>query len=77
MRDCARCFHGVSLVRALTTVAVAAALALYLHVLADALTSMLAIGALVTGKFMGWSRMDPVGACPGFERDGGYEHASP
>jgi cation diffusion facilitator family transporter len=32
----------------------------YLHVLADALTSVLAIGALVTGKFMGWVWMDPA-----------------
>jgi len=34
--------------------------AAYLHVLADALTSVLAIGALVTGKFLGWMWMDPV-----------------
>lgn len=32
----------------------------YLHVLADALTSVLAIGALLTGKFLGWAWMDPV-----------------
>jgi cation diffusion facilitator family transporter len=32
----------------------------YLHVLADALTSVLAILALVAGKFLGWSWMDAV-----------------
>jgi cation diffusion facilitator family transporter len=32
----------------------------YFHVLADALTSVLAIGALVTGKLLGWTWMDPV-----------------
>jgi cation diffusion facilitator family transporter len=32
----------------------------YLHVLADALTSVLAIGALTTGKFFGWGWMDPL-----------------
>ena len=32
----------------------------YLHVLADALTSVLAIGALLTGKYLGWGWMDPV-----------------
>ena len=34
--------------------------AAYLHVLADALTSILAIVALVAGKFRGWDFMDPV-----------------
>src|SRR5690606_30886696 len=34
--------------------------AAYLHVLADALTSVLAIGALITGKYLGWMWMDPV-----------------
>ena len=34
--------------------------AAYLHVVADALTSILAIVALVTGKFLGWSVLDPV-----------------
>jgi len=34
--------------------------AAYLHVLADALTSLLAIVALGTGKFLGWMWMDPV-----------------
>jgi cation diffusion facilitator family transporter len=34
--------------------------AAYLHVLADAFTSVLAIGALVTGKFFGWHWLDPV-----------------
>jgi cation diffusion facilitator family transporter len=33
--------------------------AAYLHVLADALTSVLAIAALITGKFFGWAWMDP------------------
>jgi cation diffusion facilitator family transporter len=34
--------------------------AAYLHVLADALTSVLAIVALVTGRSLGWTWMDPV-----------------
>jgi len=34
--------------------------AAYLHVLADALTSLLAITALVSGKFLGWNWLDPV-----------------
>jgi cation diffusion facilitator family transporter len=34
--------------------------AAYLHVLADALTSILAIAALVLGKYLGWSWLDPV-----------------
>ncbi len=34
--------------------------AAYLHVLADALTSLLAIIALLTGKFFGWIWMDPL-----------------
>jgi cation diffusion facilitator family transporter len=34
--------------------------AAYLHVLADALTSVLAIAALLTGKTLGWTFMDPV-----------------
>lgn len=34
--------------------------AAYLHVLADALTSVTAIAALVTGKFLGWLWLDPV-----------------
>ena len=32
----------------------------YLHVLADALTSVLAIVALCSGKYLGWNWMDPV-----------------
>ncbi len=32
----------------------------YLHVLADALTSVLAIFALLVGKYLGWNFMDPV-----------------
>jgi cation diffusion facilitator family transporter len=32
----------------------------YLHVLADALTSVLAIAALVGGKFLGWVWLDPM-----------------
>jgi cation diffusion facilitator family transporter len=34
--------------------------AAYLHVAADALTSVLAIGALLGGKYMGWNWLDPV-----------------
>jgi cation diffusion facilitator family transporter len=34
--------------------------AAYIHVIADAVTSILAIGALVAGKFLGWVWMDPV-----------------
>lgn len=34
--------------------------AAYLHVLADALTSVLAIIALITGKAFGWIWMDPI-----------------
>ena len=34
--------------------------AAYLHVLADALTSVLAIVALVAGKHLGWAWMDPM-----------------
>jgi len=34
--------------------------AAYLHVLADALTSVLAIIALLTGKIFGWVWMDPA-----------------
>jgi cation diffusion facilitator family transporter len=34
--------------------------AAYLHVLADALTSVLAIGALVAGSLFGWNWLDPV-----------------
>jgi cation diffusion facilitator family transporter len=34
--------------------------AAYLHVLADALTSVTAIVALVVGKFFGWSWLDPA-----------------
>src|SRR5205085_5641366 len=34
--------------------------AAYLHVLADAFTSVLAIMALTGGKFFGWSWLDPV-----------------
>ena len=32
----------------------------YLHVLADALTSLLAIGALLAGRYLGWYWMDPA-----------------
>jgi cation diffusion facilitator family transporter len=32
----------------------------YLHVLADALTSVFAIAALLAGKFLGWAWTDPV-----------------
>jgi len=34
--------------------------AAYFHVLADALTSILAIIALLSGKYFGWSWMDPI-----------------
>jgi cation diffusion facilitator family transporter len=34
--------------------------AAYLHVIADALTSLLAIVALITGKYFGWVWMDPI-----------------
>jgi cation diffusion facilitator family transporter len=34
--------------------------AAYLHVIADALTSLLAIVALLTGKYFGWVWMDPA-----------------
>jgi cation diffusion facilitator family transporter len=34
--------------------------AAYLHVLADALTSVFAIVALLTGKLLGWGWMDPI-----------------
>lgn len=34
--------------------------AAYLHVVADALTSVLAIGALAAGKYFGWAWLDPV-----------------
>ena len=32
----------------------------YLHVLADAFTSVTAVGALLAGRFFGWSWLDPV-----------------
>jgi len=34
--------------------------AAYIHVLADALTSLLAIIALFAGKYLGWNWMDPI-----------------
>jgi cation diffusion facilitator family transporter len=34
--------------------------AAYLHVLADALTSVLAIAALLAGRYLGWAWLDPV-----------------
>ncbi len=34
--------------------------AAYMHVLADAMTSLLAIVALVSGKYFGWNWLDPV-----------------
>jgi len=39
--------------------------AAYLHVLADALTSVLAIGALTAGSFLGWGRLDPAAGLVG------------
>jgi len=34
--------------------------AAYLHVLADAMTSLLAIVALASGKYLGWNWLDPI-----------------
>ena len=34
--------------------------AAYVHVIADAFTSLLAIGALTSGKFLGWTWLDPT-----------------
>lgn len=34
--------------------------AAYVHVIADAVTSILAISALVAGKYLGWAWMDPI-----------------
>jgi cation diffusion facilitator family transporter len=34
--------------------------AAYAHVLADAITSVLAITALVAGKYLGWNWLDPI-----------------
>jgi cation diffusion facilitator family transporter len=34
--------------------------AAFVHVLADALTSVLAIGALLAGRYLGWTWLDPV-----------------
>lgn len=34
--------------------------AAYIHVLTDALTSVLAIAALLVGKFIGWTWLDPI-----------------
>jgi len=34
--------------------------AAYLHVLADAITSLFAIVALISGKYLGWNWLDPV-----------------
>ena len=34
--------------------------AAYVHVLADALTSVMAIGALLAGRYLGWVWLDPV-----------------
>ncbi|WCE32438.1 CDF family Co(II)/Ni(II) efflux transporter DmeF [Vibrio sp. SCSIO 43137] len=34
--------------------------AAYMHVLADALTSLLAIVALIVGKYLGWTWLDPI-----------------
>jgi cation diffusion facilitator family transporter len=39
--------------------------AAYFHVLADALTSVLAIFALLAGKYFGWSWMDPLSGIVG------------
>jgi cation diffusion facilitator family transporter len=39
--------------------------AAYFHVLADAMTSLLAIIALLAGKYMGWNWLDPVAGIVG------------
>ncbi|HWB74433.1 MAG TPA: CDF family Co(II)/Ni(II) efflux transporter DmeF [Nannocystaceae bacterium] len=39
--------------------------AVYLHVLADALTSVFAIGALICGRYLGWVALDPMMAIVG------------
>lgn len=39
--------------------------AAYLHVVADALTSVLAIGALLVGRYAGWHWLDPVAGIVG------------
>ncbi|MBC8069873.1 MAG: cation transporter, partial [Deltaproteobacteria bacterium] len=39
--------------------------AVYLHVLADALTSVFAIAALVCGQYLGWVALDPLMAIAG------------
>lgn len=39
--------------------------AAYLHVVADALTSVLAIGALLAGRYLSWTWVDPVVALVG------------
>ncbi len=39
--------------------------AVYLHVMADALTSLLAIAALLAGKYYGWNWLDSVGGFVG------------
>jgi cation diffusion facilitator family transporter len=39
--------------------------AAYLHVVADALTSLMAIGAILGGKYLGWTWIDPVVALVG------------
>lgn len=39
--------------------------AAYLHVVADALTSVLAIGALLSGRYLGWAWVDPAVALVG------------
>ena len=39
--------------------------AAYFHVLADAMTSMLAIGALLGGRYLDWSFLDPLMGCVG------------
>jgi cation diffusion facilitator family transporter len=40
--------------------------AAYIHIIADALTSVLAIGALTAGKFAGWWFLDPAMGLVGF-----------
>jgi len=35
-------------------------MSVYMHVMADASTSLLAVGALLSGKYLGWVWPDPI-----------------
>jgi len=39
--------------------------AAYMHIAADVMTSVLAIGALLFGKYFGWTLLDPIIGCVG------------